>query len=632
MPTQPNRVGRRPLVLFVVTASCLALSPPAVTAAGGPPGVDPSVVELTVAPGQSAEVGKRVGTPAVPANPEVHFLADTTSSMGAAIDGIRENAGTILDTVRRVQPSARFGVAEYRDVHADPMSYRVNQPLTDDPAAIRSGIAQWVARGGGDEPEDAINALYRLAVDSRAARTDSTGIVAWFGDAPSHDPSGGHTLNETIAALQQANIRVLAVDAGGLDARDQASALASGTGGMLLPEVAPEAIADAILRGIPAIEVTVRPEVSGCAPELSVRNSPEEIVVPSGTNARFTETITVAPDAAPGTYRCAVDYLVDGISRGYVERTTVHVPGLRVADATVREGTTGISPATFAVTLTPPATDRVTVDYATADGTAAAPADYASAAGTLTFEPGETSKTVTVGVVGDLVDEQDETFTLRLSGANGAGVADPDGAGTITDDDRDGTFGCSASAVELEGVKPATANPSGTPCRDDDSAVPATDLRAGEISFHARDLTATANRTPDDPGVPPAEGDTAIGTAGLSGATVTAPGLTIEFGTIRAQATVTCTAGPDGLRPNLAGSSNISAMSINGVPVDVSSVPSTIPLDIGSLQLNGTSTDDGAVRQRAVTLSTKDTVLVLAEADATTTGSRLHPAGSACRS
>ena len=53
----------------------------------------------------------------------------------------------------------------------------------------------------------------------------------------------------------------------------------------------------------------------------------------------------------------------------------------------------------------------MTVDYATADGTAQAPGDYQPTSGTLTFTAGQTTKQVTVLVNGDLLDEADENFT-----------------------------------------------------------------------------------------------------------------------------------------------------------------------------------------------------------------------------
>ena len=89
----------------------------------------------------------------------------------------------------------------------------------------------------------------------------------------------------------------------------------------------------------------------------------------------------------------------------------------------------------FTVTLAPVSGREVTVGYATADGTAAAPGDYAETNGTLTFAAGETTKTITVPVVDDEVDEPDETFTLMLSGPVNATLAAAEATGTITDDE-----------------------------------------------------------------------------------------------------------------------------------------------------------------------------------------------------
>ena len=79
----------------------------------------------------------------------------------------------------------------------------------------------------------------------------------------------------------------------------------------------------------------------------------------------------------------------------------------------------------------------MTVSYQTADGTATvADSDYAAVAATvLTFNPGQTSKTVTVLVTGDSSVEPNETFTVNLSGASGATIADATGQGTILNDD-----------------------------------------------------------------------------------------------------------------------------------------------------------------------------------------------------
>ena len=86
---------------------------------------------------------------------------------------------------------------------------------------------------------------------------------------------------------------------------------------------------------------------------------------------------------------------------------------------------------TFNVRLDPAATETVTVDYATADGTATAGDDYTATSGTLTFGPGETTQTIEVPIHDDLVEDNGETFTLTLSNASGAQLDDAEATGTI---------------------------------------------------------------------------------------------------------------------------------------------------------------------------------------------------------
>ena len=108
-------------------------------------------------------------------------------------------------------------------------------------------------------------------------------------------------------------------------------------------------------------------------------------------------------------------------------------PTLSVADAEATEGTDAA--VTFRVSLGRTAKHRVTVDYATSDGTAVAGEDYTATSGTLAFAPGETAKTVSVPVLDDAVDEGRETFTLRLSNADGARIVDGEATGTIINSD-----------------------------------------------------------------------------------------------------------------------------------------------------------------------------------------------------
>ncbi len=113
------------------------------------------------------------------------------------------------------------------------------------------------------------------------------------------------------------------------------------------------------------------------------------------------------------------------------------LPALSIGDQSIPEGSAGNSAMQFPVTLSPSAASTVTVDYATADGSARAGSDYTPVAGTLTFTPGQTEKYISVEVTGDVVDEgAGETFSVHLSNAVNAAITDADAAGAITDDDE----------------------------------------------------------------------------------------------------------------------------------------------------------------------------------------------------
>jgi Tol biopolymer transport system component len=106
-------------------------------------------------------------------------------------------------------------------------------------------------------------------------------------------------------------------------------------------------------------------------------------------------------------------------------------PPLRIGNARAKEGNTN---ARFTVSLSDASQQAVAVDYATANKSAKAPADYTAKTGTLTFEPGDTSKTVTVAIRGDRRNERNETFRVNLSNANTT-IVDASGKGTIYDND-----------------------------------------------------------------------------------------------------------------------------------------------------------------------------------------------------
>ena len=112
---------------------------------------------------------------------------------------------------------------------------------------------------------------------------------------------------------------------------------------------------------------------------------------------------------------------------------------ITVADTAVKEGNSGTTTAQFKVTLSAaPATGQsVSVNVATGGGTATAGTDYAAAATTLTWVPGNAlTKTVSVTVNGDTAVEPAETFLLTLSSPTGyTTISDAQGTATITNDD-----------------------------------------------------------------------------------------------------------------------------------------------------------------------------------------------------
>ena len=118
------------------------------------------------------------------------------------------------------------------------------------------------------------------------------------------------------------------------------------------------------------------------------------------------------------------------------------LPSVSIGDVSQAEGTGGTTAVTFTVTLDHASISHVWLDYATADGSATvAGGDFTAVGGTLVFDPGERSKTITVMVNADGAHESDETFSLNLSAPNNAGLATSSATATIQNDDPQHLFG-----------------------------------------------------------------------------------------------------------------------------------------------------------------------------------------------
>ena len=145
-------------------------------------------------------------------------------------------------------------------------------------------------------------------------------------------------------------------------------------------------------------------------------------------------TVTIRP---PETTDCNASGPIctgDGRPLSHSLSATVAAPvGISIADARVEEAAGALL--TFTVTLSRAADRALTLDYATADGSAQAGVDYTAARGMLTFQAGESSKTVDVAVLDDAHDEGEETCTLALSNPSAGRLTDDEATGTIENRD-----------------------------------------------------------------------------------------------------------------------------------------------------------------------------------------------------
>ena len=141
--------------------------------------------------------------------------------------------------------------------------------------------------------------------------------------------------------------------------------------------------------------------------------------------------------------------VIEVLLRADVVDSDSPLPELSISDVTIAEGDSGLTNAVFIVTLSDVSSEVVTVNYSTSSkdtvvcqatecNRIAIPGeDYWPIARTLTFDPGQTNKTITVLIMSDTKAEPDELFVVILSQAQGATIADDRALATILDDDDD---------------------------------------------------------------------------------------------------------------------------------------------------------------------------------------------------
>ncbi|HXJ74185.1 MAG TPA: Calx-beta domain-containing protein, partial [Candidatus Dormibacteraeota bacterium] len=131
------------------------------------------------------------------------------------------------------------------------------------------------------------------------------------------------------------------------------------------------------------------------------------------------------------------------------------LPMLSINNAGVVEGNSGTTNAVFTVTLSPVSGQAVTVDFATTNGTAIAGIDYLETSDTITFDAGQTSRTLAVPVIGDALNEASEMFLVNLANPVAATLSDGQGVGTITNDDLLPNIDLTGAVLTVESCLPA---------------------------------------------------------------------------------------------------------------------------------------------------------------------------------
>ena len=166
---------------------------------------------------------------------------------------------------------------------------------------------------------------------------------------------------------------------------------------------------------------------------------PVNVTIGIDTKDEVDETFTVNLDTPVNAT------IADGTGDGVIDDDDG--PNMSINNVSLTEGNTGTANLVFAVTLSASSVQQITVQYATADGTATAGADYIAKSGTLTFTTGTTTQNITIQVYGDTLDEANETFSVALSNVVDATIVTGNGTGTINDNDPLPVFSISPNNV-----------------------------------------------------------------------------------------------------------------------------------------------------------------------------------------
>lgn len=177
------------------------------------------------------------------------------------------------------------------------------------------------------------------------------------------------------------------------------------------------------------------------------------------------------------------------------EEPSVPMPDVTVFGTGVTEGQAGTTPARFFVVLSEASAVDVAIDYYTVDGTAIRSEDFEFSQGTLIIPAGETEGAIFVPVLGDTIEEGDESFELILDSASNATITTSSALGIIEDDDAPTTATLSweapvtnldgTCADDLEGFRVHAGSESGVYTKTQQVSLASSDLTCEQTGLDA---------------------------------------------------------------------------------------------------------------------------------------------------
>src|ERR1044071_9377129 len=131
------------------------------------------------------------------------------------------------------------------------------------------------------------------------------------------------------------------------------------------------------------------------------------------------------------------------------------LPTLSINDASVVEGNSGTTNMLFTVSVSPVSGQAITLNFATANGSALAGSDYLATNGSMVINAGLASQAIAVPVIGDTLNESNETFFVNVSGVVNASVGRAQATGTIINDDFLASISAASATLVTETCSPA---------------------------------------------------------------------------------------------------------------------------------------------------------------------------------